>query len=99
MQPRSHENTKKKYLTLSSSWLRGFVVALRLVRSETFKDRAQPLRRRREIFGQDARVADDGHEVGVAVPARHQVNVQMIEHAGAGRAADVDPDVDALRRV
>ena len=56
-------------------------------------------RRGGQVFGQHPRLADDGHEVGVAVPARHQVHVQVIEDAGAGRTAEIDPDVDALRLV
>ena len=44
-------------------------------------------------------LADHRHEVGVAVPARHEVHVQVIGDAGAGRPAQVDADVDPLRLV
>ncbi len=47
----------------------------------------------------DAHVADDGHEVGVAVPPRHHVNVQVVGNAGPGHAALVQPDVEALGAV
>ena len=49
----------------------------------------KPLGRARQLFGQHADVADDRHEVGVARPARHEVHVQMIEHAGARRPSEV----------
>ena len=63
------------------------------------EDRPEPRRGLRQLLGQHARLADDGHEVGVAVPARNDVEVQVIEDAGAGRLAEVDADVDAVRRV
>ena len=47
------------------------------------------------VLGQDARIGHDGHEVGVAVPARHEVDVQVIGDAGAGRAPEIQADVDA----
>ena len=52
----------------------------------------------RQLFRQHAHVADHRHEVGVAVPARHQVHVQVIDDARAGGPAEVHADVDALRR-
>ena len=55
--------------------------------------------RAEQFLRQHARLADDGHEVRVAVPARHDVHVDVIEHAGAGRLAEVDPHVDAMRSV
>ena len=51
------------------------------------KDRAEPLGGARQLLRQHAHVADDRHEVGVAGPARHEVHVQMIEHARARRPA------------
>ena len=44
----------------------------------------------------DADVADDRHEVGVAGPARHEMQVHVVGDAGAGRPAEIHPDVDAL---
>src|SRR4051812_45584932 len=66
---------------------------------EAREDRPQPLGRHRKILWKDAGVADDTHEVGVAVPARHHVNVQMIEDAGAGGPPKIDADVDAVRMI
>ena len=60
---------------------------------------AEPAGGLEQILGQHADVADHRHEVGVAVPARHQVHVQVIGDAGAGRTAEVEPDVHALRLV
>src|SRR3954469_18654337 len=44
----------------------------------------------------DADVGDDGHEVGVAVPAGDDVLVEVAGNACAGAAAQVDADVEAL---
>src|ERR1700744_2332278 len=45
----------------------------------------------------DADVADNRHEVDVAIPARNDVGVDVAGDAGAGDLADVDADVEALR--
>src|SRR5262249_10808186 len=66
---------------------------------EPLEDRLHPLLGLAQILGQDARLADDRHEIGVAGPARHEVDVDVIDDAGAGRAAEIDADVDPLRRV
>src|SRR5688572_13826121 len=50
---------------------------------EPFEHRPEPVRRDRQLLRQDARLADNGHEVGVTVPARDDVEVQMLENAGA----------------
>src|SRR5262249_23858336 len=42
---------------------------------QPFEDRREPGLRGVECFGHDADVADHRHEVGVAVPARHEVDV------------------------
>src|SRR5262245_540820 len=34
-----------------------------------------------QFLGKHARLANDGHEVGVAIPAGHDVHVQVIQHA------------------
>ena len=66
---------------------------------EAFKNWFEPSTRCRQLLRQHARVADRGHEVGVAVPPRHEVDMKVVEHAGASRAAEVDANVDPLRRV
>src|SRR5829696_4003628 len=66
---------------------------------QAFEDWPQLRRRRRQIFRQDPHIADNGHEIRVAVPPRHQMYVQVIDDAGAGRPAQIDADVDALRFV
>ena len=43
-----------------------------------------------------ARRPVDRHEVGVARPARHDVDVVVTRDAGAGRASEVDADVQAV---
>ena len=66
---------------------------------ETRQHRPQSRRGRVERLGQHAHLAHDGHEVGVAVPARHQVHVHVVDDAGAGRTAEVQADVHPLRVV
>jgi hypothetical protein len=39
------------------------------------------------------------HEVRVAVPSRHDVEVEMVEDAGAGRFAEIQPEVEPVRLV
>src|SRR4051812_24589706 len=43
-------------------------------------------------------VGQHRHEVRVAVPARHDVDVAVVNDPGARDAAEVPPDVEALRR-
>ena len=50
-----------------------------------------------EPFGDDSHVGDNRHEVSIALPARDDVNMQVIIDASAGRLADVHPDVKPLR--
>ena len=48
-------------------------------------------------IGHDAGLADDGHEIGIARPAGHDVDVQVIGNARAGDFAEVDAHVKAIR--
>src|SRR5689334_22134054 len=48
---------------------------------------------RTEVLRHHAHVGDDGHEIGVAVPTRHDVHVEVLADARACRLAEVDPDV------
>jgi diguanylate cyclase (GGDEF)-like protein/PAS domain S-box-containing protein len=50
----------------------------------------------REFFGHDAGLADGGHEVGVAGPAREHVHMEVAGDAGAGALAEVHSKVEAL---
>ena len=50
-----------------------------------------------QVLGHHAHVGEHRHEVDVAVPARHDVQVQVPLDAGAGRAAEVEADVRAVR--
>src|SRR5687768_14954702 len=63
---------------------------------EAGKNRAQLRRTLRQLLRQDAGFSDDGHEVRVAVPARHDVHVDMIEHTGARRLAEIDAHVETV---
>src|SRR5882672_9571763 len=50
-----------------------------------------------QTIREHARAADDRHEVRVAGPARHDVDVQVIGHTGAGALAEIQTDVESLR--
>jgi len=44
----------------------------------------------------DGRVRKDGHEVRVAIPARDDVDVQMLDDARAGAFAEIDAEIEAV---
>ena len=50
----------------------------------------------RHRFGDDAHFSDHAHEIHVAGPAGNDVLMQVAGESGAGAAAEVDPDVEAL---
>src|SRR4029079_1748716 len=64
-----------------------------------FKRRPEARSAHRNFFRQHTHIADRGHEVGVARPSWDDMHVEMVGHAGAGGLADVDPYVEALRRI
>ena len=78
-----------------SAWAASVIPSSR----QPLENRLQPRLRRAEIFRHHPHVADDGHEVRVAIPPRHEVHVQVIGDAGAGRPAEIDTDVQTLRAV
>ena len=43
------------------------------------------------------RLTQDRHEVGVALPAGHDVHVQVVCNPGAGNVTQVEPDIESLR--
>src|SRR5918993_195477 len=59
-----------------------------------FEDRSETSSCRTKIFRQHARLADSRHEVRVARPSRHQMDVQVILDARACGLAEINPDVD-----
>ncbi len=69
-------------------------LALRLKSSLDFH---QPVVKRLQAFRDHARASGDGNEVRVAVPARHNVDVQMILDTRAGGLAEVPADIETLR--
>jgi len=58
-----------------------------------------PLIRLLDRLRQDARLAEDGHEIRVACPARDDVHVDVVWHARARGLADVCAHVERLRMV
>ena len=66
-------------------------------KSETGCGSFEGLIRFGEILGDDADFAGDGHEVGVALPAGNNVKMEMSWQSGAGTAAQIEADVEALR--
>src|SRR5262245_11892836 len=67
-----------------------------LIMGQPFKNRAEALGRLIQFFRQHANVADNRNEARVTRPARHQVNVQVIDDPGASGSPEIDADVDAL---
>ena len=66
---------------------------------EPFEDRAEPPSGVVERLSEHARLADRRHEIRVAVPARHQMDVHMFDDARAGIAPEVHADIDAVQPV
>ena len=52
-----------------------------------------------EGFGQDAGLGGDGHEIGIATPARKGVKMDVVGYAGSGGFAEVHAEVKAVRAV
>ena len=52
----------------------------------------------RRAIRADARFSQRGHEISVPRPARDDVQVDVVGHAGAGRLADVRAEVEGRRR-
>src|SRR5579884_3110369 len=49
-----------------------------------------------EMLRYDFNISDDGHKVGIAVPAWHNVEVDMLGKASPGHFAFVDPHIEAI---
>lgn len=47
----------------------------------------------RQIFWNHSRLADDSHEIGIAWPAGHDVEMQMLRDASPGTLANVEAHV------
>ena len=60
---------------------------------------AEALEGRGKVFGEDAGFAGDGHEAGVADPARQAVKMNMTGDACAGSAAEIHAEVHTVRFV
>src|SRR6266851_4862998 len=58
--------------------------------------RAQLLRSLLQVLVDDLHVADHRHEVGIAVPPRNHVKMNVVGDARAGRAPEDGADVEAL---
>src|SRR5687767_14965024 len=56
---------------------------------ETPENRPQPCGGCRDLFRQHARLTDDGHEVGIPIPARHEVKMHVLFDPGTSRPAQV----------
>ena len=52
-----------------------------------------------KVLGENLHVGEDWHEVRVARPAGHDVEVNMVDDAGARNSAEVPAEVVALRPV
>lgn len=49
-----------------------------------------------EGFWHDGGAGDEGHEIYVAFPAGHEMDVEMFNDAGAGNLAEIDADIESL---
>lgn len=49
-----------------------------------------------EGLGQDAGGSEDGHEIGVALPTGHDVEVEVFDDAGSGHPAEVESDIESI---
>src|SRR5260221_230873 len=47
-------------------------------------------------LGENARLGDNGHEVCVSLPARDDMDVQMVGYPGAGGFAQIEADVESV---
>src|SRR5262249_1173275 len=65
---------------------------------EPGEGRLQAIEGGEEMLRHDTHVADDGHEVRVAAPARHDVPVEVITHPRARAGTEVHAEVETLRR-
>src|SRR5688572_17758338 len=70
-----------------------------LPRGEALEDRTKPGRRRGDFFRQHARLAHDRHEVRVAVPPRHEVQVYVFLDTRPGWRTKIHAHVDPLEPV
>ncbi|MCK7482135.1 MAG: hypothetical protein M0C28_37015 [Candidatus Moduliflexus flocculans] len=52
---------------------------------------------RLEMLGDDPHIGKHRHEIGVTGPARHDVLMQVVGHAGAGNRAEIHADIETLR--
>lgn len=64
-------------------------------RSVALKFTAQLFVSRFKVLRDDARFSDGRHEISVSGPARHDVNVNMIDYPGAGSSAEVHAKVES----
>src|SRR4030095_5803661 len=71
------------------------IIGVRSSRSAT-EPPLQPVVRRLERLRDDPYVAHDRDEVGVAVPPRHDVQVQVVDDPGPGHPPLVQAHVEAL---
>ena len=50
-------------------------------------------------FGQDPCLSRDGHEVGIAAPAWHDVEVKVLVDAGTGALTQIHAEVESVGTV
>lgn len=58
--------------------------------------RSQLVIRAMERFRDDARLCGCGHEIRIACPARHDVNMDVLDDTCTGSFADVDSDIEII---
>ena len=64
----------------------------------SFKSRTQAIVSREESLRNNPDVGDNAHEIGVAVPARDDMAMEVIVDPGTGRLPQIYPDIESLGR-
>ena len=49
------------------------------------------------VFGNSADIGNDGYKVMIAIPARNNVEMEMVSNAGSGNRTDITSDIEAIR--
>jgi len=50
-----------------------------------------------EIFGHNANITDNGHEIGIPIPAWYDMDMNMIINSCARGLSQIDTDIEPLR--
>ncbi len=63
------------------------------------KMRAEFIVRGTKVFRDYAGLSDDGDKIGIALPSRHHVQMQVPRDTGAGALSNVETDIESVRTI